>query len=407
LSVPQPPTVPCDGLDGAAASQISQALNEVRSSPRSDQAWGKLGLALEASEFKTEAVFCFEQAERFGSSKLRWPYFQALLLRQDHPEKAITKFQRAVELNRPQSDIPRLRFAQFLAERGKLREAEGHFQELLRSNPNHGPALLGLARLSFTEGRLQESTEYLKRCLENVHVARSAYLLLTTVQQRLGNVRAAQGAAEIAATLPPDQTWPDPFAKEAAEFQVARQALIDRGLQLVKQGRLQEALPLVTRVVQQYPQDAEAWLLLGRLRLQQKDCREAERAIRRHLALSPESVNGCAQLGMALLCLERYPDAAAAFEKAVQLKPDFGEAHFNRGFALARMGQGAEAMQSFREAIRCTPNFIEPYITLADLLSQSGQKEEALFFLNRALELNPADERAKVLSERVRQRQQD
>jgi len=403
-TAPKPPVIVNDGLDRPVITQITQALNDVRSSPRSDKTWGKLGLALQASEFKTEARFCFAQAERFDGAEPRWPYFQALLLTQDHPEEATAKFRRAVELSRDRSDIPRLRFAQFLAERAKLDEAESHFKDLLRVNRNHGPALLGLAQSSFAQGRLQESTEYLNRCLKDVHVAKSAYLLLTTVQQRMGNARAAEGAASIAAVLPPDRTWPDPYAKEAAEFQIARQALVDRGLQLVKHGYLDEALPLVTRVLQDYPEDPEGWLLLGRLHLLQKDCAAAERAIRRHLALRSQSVNGYAQLGMALLCLERYSDAAAAFQEAVQWKPDFGEAHFNRGFALARMGNGIDAIQSFREAIRCSPNLIDPYITLADLLSQSGQKADALFYLHRALELNPADERAKVLLERARQR---
>lgn len=404
VKAPIPPSIPTDGLDHAVATQITQALNEVRATPRSDKAWGKLGLALQASEFKTEATFCFAQAERFKGQEPRWPYFQALLLMQEHPDEAIAKFRRAVELSRDQPDTPRLRLAQLLAERGNHNEAGRHFKELLRVYPNHGPSRLGLAKLSSAQGRPQESTEHLKSCLEDPYVAKSAYLLLATVQQRLGNARAAQGATGIAATLPSDQLWPDPYASEAATFEVSRQTLVDRALQLGKQRRIDEALPLVTRVVKEYPDEPEGWLLLGRLRLQQKDCTAAEQAIRRHLDLSPESVNGYAQLGMALLCLERYADAAECFQKALQLKPDFGEAHFNRGFALSRMGNGLDAIQSFREAIRCSPNFIDAYITLADLLSQTGQKAEALTWLNRALELDPSDERARILMERVQRR---
>ncbi len=104
---------------------------------------------------------------------------------------------------------------------------------------------------------------------------------------------------------------------------------------------------------------------------------------------------------MALLCQERYAEAADSFERAVQLKPDFGEAHYNLGFALARTGRGRDALQPFRDAIRFSPEFIDAYILLADLLHQTGGRDEAGRVIQRALELDPGDERAKILRERI------
>ena len=389
------------GVDRVVAALIDKTVAEVRASPRSGATWGKLGMVLQNYDFKAEARYSFSQAERFDPSQPRWPYFQGAMLAALDSQQAIAQLQRAVELCGDQADVPRLRLAQLLAEQGGLNEAERQFKALLRTRPDHALALLGLARVSHGRGQSEESTAYLRRCLTDRHTARSAYTLLAAIQQRLGNVAAAQTANRIAATLPPDETWPDSYALEASRYYVGRQALRDQAEQLLKEGRREEAQPLISRLVNEYPDTAEGWLLLGRLGVEQKECVAAERALRRGLVIDPTAVNGYTQLGVALLCQERYAEAAAVLGTAVQYKPDFGEAHFNLGYALARQGQGGAAIQSFREAIRCNPGFVDAYITLADLLNQAGQKEEAVACLRRAQDLNPSDDRARFLLKRM------
>jgi tetratricopeptide (TPR) repeat protein len=400
-TTPRPPALAKSGLDRVVGALLDKTVAEVRASPRSGAAWGKLGMVLQNYDFKREARYCFAQAERFDPRQPRWPYFQGVLLASRDSRQAIDHLQRATELGGDQPDAPRLRLAQLLAEQGRLDDAERQFKELLRTQPNHAPALLGLARLSQARGQSEESTAYLRRCLTDHHTARSAYTLLAATQQRLANAAAAQTASRLAATLPPDEPWPDPFALEASRFYVGRQAWRDQAEQLLKQGRRDEAGLLISRLVTEYPDAAEGWLLLGRLRVVQKECPAAEQALRRVLAIDPTSVNGCVQLGAALLCQERYAEAAEVFQKAIHYKPDLDAAHFNLGYALAREGQGEAAIHSFREAIRCNPGFVDAYITLADLLSQVGQKAEAIACLRRAQDLNPSDDRARFLLERM------
>jgi len=213
-------------------------------------------------------------------------------------------------------------------------------------------------------------------------------LLLAKVEGKRGNALAAEKAAIAARALPPDQPWPEPYTDEIIRLQIGLNQLVAQAERLLKGGRDNEAEGVIGRMVKQYANAPEPWLLDGRLRLQRKDCGSAEQALRRHLQLAPDSVNGHAQLGMALLCLERYAEATPVLARAVKLKPDFAEAHFNLGFARARAGHGNEAVPAFRDAIRCSPNFIEPYITLADLLSQKGEVEEATALLTRARSLS-------------------
>lgn len=184
---------------------------------------------------------------------------------------------------------------------------------------------------------------------------------------------------------------------------VARHPILTEGERLLKGGRAEEAVAMLTRGMPTLAGLPEAWALLGRAQLERKECRQAEASFRKALSLSTDSVNAHAQLGIALLCQERYAEAVPEFEAALRLKPDFGEAHFNRGFALARGGRGYEAIESFRSAVRFSPELVDAYITLADLLIQAGHSTEAIQHLQHARALNPDDERVAFLLQRAKQ----
>jgi tetratricopeptide (TPR) repeat protein len=381
------------GLDRIIAEQITQTLAQVVAAPRSGPTWGKLGLVFQAYDFKAEARFCFTQAERFDPHEPRWPYYHGGLLLAEAREAAIPKLKRAIEQKGP--DIARLRLAEALAEQGEWEAAEGQYRELLRGQADHAAAWLGLAQLRYARDRLPESADCLDRCLADTHTAKSAYALLATIRQRLGDAPDAETATRIATSLPPDQKWPDPYAREAAQYRIGRQAWLEQAQQYLRQGRLDEAAPLIERVLTEYPEAAEGWLLLGRLRLLQKDLAVAEQALSEHLRRTGDSVDGQMQLGLVLLYQQRNAEAAACFRKVVALKRGSAEAYYNLGLAQSRQGQRDEALQSFYEALRLKPDAGEPRLALADLLSRAGQKEEALAQLRRGLELNPADQRLK------------
>lgn len=208
-----------------------------------------------------------------------------------------------------------------------------------------------------------------------------------------------------AAIDPKDRRWgrlqQGEVLPEIANLRIGFKAWSDKAQQLLSDHDYAAAAPLIDQLVKTYPEAADPWLLLGRLRLEQNDCPRAEAALRHLLQLAPDSVNAHWLLGNALICQERYREAVPVLQRAVELKPDFGEAHFNLGFALARSGSGRAAIPSFRNAIRYNADMIDPYITLADLLAQTGDMQQASNLLTRALQLNPADERAHTLLRRM------
>ena len=412
---PQPPAIDTAGLDPAVATMINTTLQEVRAAPRSGDAWGKLGSVLMHYEFIDETRAAFEHAESLAPGEPRWPHLHGLAISARDMAAAAEKFRQAAEsgsvngkginwssnrmdmaipLTDPRPDAPRLRLAQALAERGLDVEAEVQFHTLLRLTPSHPPALLGLARLRHAQGRLSEATNFLAGCLRDPHTARSAHALLAAIEQALGNSSAAAAAARASVILPADVPWPDPWWAEALAYRVGRKAVIEDATALMDQGRLSQALAALDRATREYPQDDEAWYLLGWVWNQRQSGAEAERALREHLRLSPQSPKGHAQLAVALLGQQRHTEAMEVLQAALRLKPTWRELHSNLGYACVQLGRDEEAIGHFRDALALDPNYLPTYTALAELLGRRGGRDEARRLLQQALELEPADARA-------------
>ncbi|MBI5388180.1 MAG: tetratricopeptide repeat protein [Verrucomicrobia bacterium] len=388
---PKPPVVSTASLDPAVARLLDQLTREVRGSPRAGTAWGKLGAAFFAYGFDKEAATAFTLAQKFSPDEPRWPYRHALVQIEmgAPPEQVITNLESAVRLSRDQADMPRLRLAQFLLERGRSEQAEPHFQQLLRLQAGHAPALLGLARIRLAQGRVAESLELVNRCADDPHVARSAQALLAQLQQRLGNAAAAETAGRRSASLPPDRPWPDAYLSEFPELRVGRRALMDVAQELIEAQRHDEALTVLASVTNNYPRDPEAYYGIGLVLNHAQRSVEAERVLREHVRLATNSAHGCEQLAAALQAQKRDAEAVAVLERAIQIMPTFAKAHHRLGVACARLDRPDEAIGHLHAALKHDPKNVESYGVLADLLSVRGRHAEAAEALEHAVQLRP------------------
>src|SRR6185436_9534856 len=175
---------------------------EVTSHPKSSEAWGKLGQAFHCAEFFSDARTCYTQAAALDPGSPRWLHLLGLLQLPDEPDAALTNLARAADLAGVQTDAPRLRLAQALAERGRFDEAGLHLQRLLASEPTHPGALLEAARARVARNDLEKAAELLSPCLTNAYTARRACLLLAQVRQRQGRVDEGAVLARRATSMP-------------------------------------------------------------------------------------------------------------------------------------------------------------------------------------------------------------
>ncbi len=397
---PAPPAVSLEGLDTGVAQSIAQAQALLQKSPRSGDAWGRLGMVLAAHAFRPQAVYCFAEAQRLQPREPRWPYFRGVMLESDGAEAdAIPALRRAVEFCPAEPDAVRLRLADLLVKQGDLDGAEQNYLELLARDAGQAAAHLGLARIAVTRGDSDEGARELAHCLVNPSVRRAAYLLLAEVQQRLGDPMAAQAATRQAAALPPDAPWPDPFMAELAAMKADTQTLIRQAQSLQNSGRNADAQTAMEEAEGNHP--ATPQLLEGRRRLAAGDVQGAEQSLRQAVSAEPTLAQTHFWLGMALLAKHDAAGATASFRQAVALQPLHAAAYQGLSQALEMQGDRQGAVDALRLAVRYQPQRAEMQRQLGELLARDGRDAEALVHLRQALDLNPEDRATKSLIEQI------
>jgi tetratricopeptide (TPR) repeat protein len=391
------PEVDASKLSPKAAEALAARQSEVREHPRSGGAWGRLGMLLDAYDYDVESLACFVEAERRESTNPRWPYFQSLLLRSQDPEQALNKLRRTVALCGNQPEMPRYRLAKSLAERGQWAGAFSELEALLVTHPRFAPAILLRALGEQAQGRFSEAAQLGEKCVQDARTRKAAWALISLCQRQLGNLASAEEAGRQASQSPDDQAVDDLFQSEVDSLRLDHRVFSLPAHTLLAAGKLTEAAPLVQRLVSEYPEEAETWLVAGRYQILSGQLKEAEQSLRRHVGLDSGSVQGHFQLGMSLLKQDRHGEAAQVFERCTVLKPDFGPAFFNRAFCLARAGQKKEAIPLFQQVLRLSPEHLETYLLLGDLYVQQGQYQEATALLDQAEALRGGDPRLKSL----------
>lgn len=397
FAVPPPPEVDSSKLSSKAAEALATRQAEVREHPRSGGAWGRLGMLLDAYDYDHQALACFVEAERRDSGNPRWPYLQSWLLQSQSAEQSLDKLRRAVALCGNQPEIPRYHLAKLLAERGQWAAASAELDALLTANPRFTPAILVRALGEQAQGRLAAAVQMAERCVQDVRTRKAAWSLISMCQRQLGDATAAEEAGRKSAQMPADEAVEDPWQFEVASLRLDHRVLSLPAHKFLAEGKLSEAAPLVQRLLNEHPAEAETWLVAGRYQILSGQLKDAEQSLRRHVELDAGSVQGFFQLGTALLKQDKFGEAAQVFERCAALKPDFGPAFFNQAFCVARSGNKKDAIPLFQQVLRLSPEHLETYLLLGDLYVQQGQYREATALLDQAETLRAGDPRLKAL----------
>jgi hypothetical protein len=116
---------------------------------------------------------------------------------------------------------------------------------------------------------------------------------------------------------------------------------------------------------------------------------EALAMLDRALALDPRQAEAINNRGNVLLKLNRPQEALAAFEQVLALMPRMPSAAANRGNALAQLGRHEEAMAQFDAVIANSPPHAETFFNRGTARSAGGHHVEAIDDFDRALALRP------------------
>ena len=172
------------------------------------------------------------------------------------------------------------------------------------------------------------------------------------------------------------------------------------GFALARQGRLAESIACWERALKANDQIPEVRQnLVGALEnlgvewLRKGDVDEAMPHLRRAAELDPQDAAGQYNLGLALLRKSRFDEAIERFQKALALDPKDAQTHNDLAVALAQRRRFEEAAAHFREAIGIDPKSAQAQSNLAWLLATSPEATvrngaEALKLAAKAVDLS-------------------
>ena len=164
------------------------------------------------------------------------------------------------------------------------------------------------------------------------------------------------------------------------------------GIDLVKEKKVDAAIPEFRKAIEMVPDDSRAHYNLGMALRHEGQSREAVVELRTAIEADPTSMYNqrvYVDLGLALSDLGELDEAQPNFEKALADNPSDAEAHAGLGTVLLGKGRVEEGMAHCRTALQLDPNAGEAHNTLGIALARAGNLPEATEHLRRAAALKP------------------
>jgi tetratricopeptide (TPR) repeat protein len=229
---------------------------------------------------------------------------------------------------------------------GKEAEAEAIYREILGQDPDHAESLHCLGLMLHQSGRTEEGLALLRRSIQVKPDAADYHRNLGAAHERDGAFGEAEAAYRRATEL-------------RAEGYSSRSGLA-RVLQT--QGKLEHA----------------------------------EVEYRRATELRPEAYWPHRSLAGVLRKLGKLEAAEVEFRHAADLWPDNYWAHLNLAEVLGQLGRRAAAESALERVLGLEPDHLDAHLRLARVLRGNWTRlDEAEFHIRRAIELGPADPRAR------------
>ena len=131
--------------------------------------------------------------------------------------------------------------------------------------------------------------------------------------------------------------------------------------------------------------------------------KQAQALLQKAVDLDPDNPQAHFYLGKLYTSRRNYPEAIRAYDRARALDPHFTDCFFNLGLLYYTTKDYAKAEQMFSRVVQLRPSYLdEAYFNLAVVQNLQGNVVESIQNLEKALEVNPANRRAKRFLLRIR-----
>ena len=383
--------------------------------PNNGDAWGELAIAYEANGYPETSLICYQEARNRNPSNPRWFYLPAVLLSQQGELLiAVELMIRAKEL---QLDYGPgyLWLGQWLLELNRVDEAAQAFQSAQELKVGL-VAEFGLAQVLLRQAQPQSALDVLDSIVQTyphpqVHRLRSSAL------RELNRTEEAAQAASLA-TENVKMWWSDPILDYRKKYTVGFNAKLSVVEDLVKQGRMSDALLVIDELHLINPNDLALLYQSALVDFQLSDLDSAARHLlhaieideshypsrlllaeiyRSQLKLSasieqlehvisihPSLSSPHERLAMIYIHQEEHEAALVSIKRAIELDAKEKEVFYYAGVLEGSHGEWRNAISYFEKAIRVEPGYARAYAGLAQCYGELRELESARQSLGQA-----------------------
>jgi tetratricopeptide (TPR) repeat protein len=376
--------------------RVSEAVHRARTGWRPVAALRELAKLYQANGFYAEASQICSELLRFDSNNPLWPHLLAdLLAGYGKLDEALPLLRQTVALA-PDYLPARIRLGDALLKSNHSKEAEQTYIAVLARDADNAYAQLGLTRLDMEAGNWIAARERLQRLVAAQPAFGSAWFLLATIDERLGNESEAETARARVGGSGRFREMPDPWIDalmddcyEVYRLRVVAGAAANAGDTVASQHWLERALSLA-------PADAAAERQLGNLFVQSKDFRKARHHLERAVALGPDEADNWNYLIALLNTIGDAPAAERALAAGLVRCPQSPSLHYERGRRLSAAGRLDEATAELETARRLRPEAANAYVELAMIDFRRGRIDAGIEKLRGAVAVEPGQPMALI-----------
>ncbi len=317
---------------------------------------------------------------------------------------ALTSLERAVALD-PDSFFLRLSLARLHLDLGADEEAMTIAERLLILHPESAQAHLLMGTLLFNAGLDEEAAGYLRRTIELDPDEESAWLHLGIVYARLGEF--SRSSETLRALL---DRHPDSLAAELTLARLYRETgllvlaehyyllILDKepGFEPVvlelaglyeSTGEIDKAIALYGDMLANDPDHHEVRHYLVRLLILQERLGEAREELYRLVEEHPDDLEAWRRIGLIHLEMHEWEAANEAFALILKADPGNEQVRYYLGTSLERQGQWQEALRTFGEIPADSHLYPDALAHRSYLYHRLDRRDEAIALLESHLDV--------------------
>jgi len=269
---------------------------------------------------------------------------------------------------------------------GKYNEAIELFNKILQNYPNNLDALKNRAWSLLMAGREEEVDTSLEK-IKDISTEDAEVLSIRSQASlnrgdSINSLRLSTRALKL-----------DP------EYQ---HAIYLKGIALVNLSRDKEAIPLLEKVKDEYPDDlalkerlAVAYKSVGRMKDSEKMYEQIVKTAK------PANTQEWVSVGLALDGLKKYEEAVEAYDNALELDPTYFYALYDKGLALHSLNRYEEALRVCDEALKINPQDENCLLEKGDILFILKRYKEAHKVYKEVLKINSKNQEARSRIEEI------